>query len=272
MRGALGVRHPEFVQACDQLAFTYESVAHHYLQDAWSMGHMWERWGGPNPGDFGGASDWRPRALLIALTSGLIHGAKGVVQSKLPSWLPPGSVDALDPMCAPLDPAQNNYGEPVWATLPPPTYEYAADRSLYTAVGDLYLDLLRSDYGVQYGRMIDCGAASLNQLAAQAGIGSLGSTPGSAPGSCQFQPGVFRSTGHERDDVPRRGLGHGDHADPAHRSAGDRSHRVGLPPAYRAGRKARQSQHADAAHRSRAAGDSGFLAAKLEGHPEQRPG
>ena len=37
-------RFTSFVEACDQEAFTYRGDRHHYLQDAWSTGHMWQRW------------------------------------------------------------------------------------------------------------------------------------------------------------------------------------------------------------------------------------
>jgi len=49
-------------QACDREALLIEAVAHHFLQDAWSMGHMWQRWGSPAVGDFQsqlGGAVWR---------------------------------------------------------------------------------------------------------------------------------------------------------------------------------------------------------------------
>jgi hypothetical protein len=45
-------RYESYLLACEEEAMMLEAVGHHFLQDAWSMGHMWERWGGPE------VSDW----------------------------------------------------------------------------------------------------------------------------------------------------------------------------------------------------------------------
>jgi hypothetical protein len=89
-----------FTEACEAEALAIEAVAHHYLQDAWSMGHMWQRWGSANLTDFPGAGeDQRDRAVLIALTAGLVHGSRAVLQ-RLPAWT---SYDVNDALCAPND-------------------------------------------------------------------------------------------------------------------------------------------------------------------------
>jgi hypothetical protein len=77
--------------ACEKQAMVLEAVGQHFLQDAWSMGHMWERWGGPEFTDFG-APPFGDRTLgaAIAAYTGIIHGAR--------SMLGP-SFD--DPLCAP---------------------------------------------------------------------------------------------------------------------------------------------------------------------------
>jgi hypothetical protein len=72
--------------ACEQEALVIEAVGQHYLQDAWSMGHMWERWGGPELADH---PEGLAAAQVVGATSGLIHGAKGLVSF------------ADDPLCAP---------------------------------------------------------------------------------------------------------------------------------------------------------------------------
>jgi hypothetical protein len=117
----------EFIQQCDQQAFTFESIGHHYLQDAWSMGHMWSRWGGPNPHDFGGA-DWRERALLVALSAGLIHGSKGVLQELVDSFEflkkveDPGIIthpDIRDAMCAPINPRDFSCADDAFTCIAP---------------------------------------------------------------------------------------------------------------------------------------------------------
>ncbi|HEU4583383.1 MAG TPA: carboxypeptidase regulatory-like domain-containing protein [Polyangiaceae bacterium] len=189
LRAALPAQYVSFAEACDQEAFSFEAVAQHYLQDAWSTGHMWERWGGPDVADFGGA-DWRPRALLVAMTSGLIHGARGVLQEQV-AWAG-GKVDVADPMCAPLDPASNAYSDPLWPTLPPPSYVYAADGSTQRGVGDLYLSSLTGPYGAQYGALIDCAVSSVIEVADTAGLPSVGTRAGSAPGAANFAAECFQ--------------------------------------------------------------------------------
>ncbi len=82
-------RHERVILACEKEAMVLEAIAQHYLQDAWSMGHMWERWGGPD------ISDWNEglgAAQVVAMVSGLIHGVKG-------AWPTENKPD--DPMCAP---------------------------------------------------------------------------------------------------------------------------------------------------------------------------
>lgn len=62
---------------------------------------MWERWGSSNLADFPGDTidDKRDRAVLVALVSGLFHGARGVLQL-LPSWT---GYDVDDALCASWD-------------------------------------------------------------------------------------------------------------------------------------------------------------------------
>jgi len=57
-------------------AMAVEGYAQHFLQDRWSMGHMWERW---NASDFGALpyKDF-PTNMEIAAASGLLHGSEGV--------------------------------------------------------------------------------------------------------------------------------------------------------------------------------------------------
>jgi hypothetical protein len=104
MRDALGPQAQRFgayVNDCETEALALEAVAQHYLQDAWSMGHQWQRWGSPELTDFPGADpvEQHARAVLVALASGLIHGARGVLQ-KIPAWT---GFDVDDALCAPSD-------------------------------------------------------------------------------------------------------------------------------------------------------------------------
>ncbi len=47
-----GGRFGDFLKDCEIESLSIESVAQHFLQDAWSEGHMWERWGSCEISDF----------------------------------------------------------------------------------------------------------------------------------------------------------------------------------------------------------------------------
>ena len=207
LRQNLDDEYISFVEQCDQHAFTYEAIAHHYLQDAWSMGHMWERWGGPNPSDLGSA-DWRERGMLAAITAGLIHGSKGVVQGlvddtnwpKQTSLFSVGRPDVRDPLCAPLDPsdfmcegigisddlrldlrAVCSAGE-FERTLDPPAYIDGHDGSKHRGIGDLYADEFATSgtYARPWARLTECAQASIAEVAGAAGI-PVSAAGGSGP-------------------------------------------------------------------------------------------
>jgi hypothetical protein len=97
--GSFAPRFETYLKACEIEALSIEAVGHHYLQDAWSMGHMWQRWGSSDLAEFPGADaeEQRDRAVLTALVSGLFHGARSVLQA-LPEWT---TYDVNDAMCAP---------------------------------------------------------------------------------------------------------------------------------------------------------------------------
>jgi hypothetical protein len=84
------------VKECEAQAMAYEMFAQHFLQDAWSSGHMWRRFGYPTLGEFPAVLETEriteadvpdgnvmPRkalnALMVGALSGMIHGAKSVV-------------------------------------------------------------------------------------------------------------------------------------------------------------------------------------------------
>jgi hypothetical protein len=98
-------RFTGYLLACEKLALVIEAVAHHYLQDAWAEGHMWERWGGSETSDFGGN---RTLGFAIAGFVGSIHGSKAVLdEDPLTSALAPWD----DPMNGPH--AEATYVDPV---------------------------------------------------------------------------------------------------------------------------------------------------------------
>ncbi|MBK7863516.1 MAG: hypothetical protein IPJ65_33920 [Archangiaceae bacterium] len=155
-----GGRFAAYEKACELEALTLEAVGHHFLQDAWSMGHMWQRWGSANLSEFPGAStdEKRDRAVLVALVSGFIHGARGVLQ-QLPNWT---SYDVNDAMCAP------------W----PDVRFVDHDGTLSPAVGDDYLGQMTP---LQSQRFYDC---------ATSGVLAVYQSTGMAHGPASPQPGL----------------------------------------------------------------------------------
>ncbi|MGZ6057831.1 MAG: hypothetical protein ACXWLP_00115 [Myxococcaceae bacterium] len=136
-----------FVTDCMNEALVIEAIAHHFLQDSWSMGHMWQRWGSPNITDFANGQ----QALAVAALSGLIHGARAVLQPD-----PPTTIDVNDTLCAPS-----------------PLTGFAGPGGQVQAVGDLYLPNLlaasSSTYLEQYGGMLGCAVGSVREVLAAAG-------------------------------------------------------------------------------------------------------
>jgi plastocyanin len=88
-------RFRPYLLACEKEALVIEGVGHHYLQDSWSSGHMWERWGGPEIADFGGD---RTLGFAVGGFVGSIHGSKAVLDED-PLTAPLAPWD--DPLCAP---------------------------------------------------------------------------------------------------------------------------------------------------------------------------
>jgi hypothetical protein len=153
--GAAGGRFGDYLRTCEAEALSLEAVGHHYLQDAWSMGHMWQRWGSPELADFpSNGDDRRDRAVLVALASGLLHGARGVLQ-RLPEWT---SYDVNDALCAPH-----------------PSVEFVTPSGArYPAIGDDYLELLPplgsgSTYLPQSERLLSCAVSGMREVYAAAG-------------------------------------------------------------------------------------------------------
>jgi len=115
-RLATDARLATYFRACEVEALAYEAVAQHFLQDSWSAGHMWQRWGSTNldafPATLAVGTDaedlaWngyptRFRRLLIAeitaASAGTIHGSDPALFEKTDQWL-----TLHDPMCFPHD-------------------------------------------------------------------------------------------------------------------------------------------------------------------------
>ena len=147
MADALGSDEPRFhdyVLDCENEALALEAVAQHYLEDTWSSGHMWQRWGSAELTDFPGAGDGdrRANAVLVALAAGMIHGARGVLQ-RLPAWT---TFDVNDALCAPH-----------------PDVRFLLDSSIVSGVGDDYLSDL-STFDDQHARLIACASAGIAEV------------------------------------------------------------------------------------------------------------
>jgi hypothetical protein len=179
MKEAVGAaneaRFDEYLRACESEALALEAVGQHYLQDAWSSGHMWERWGSPDLTGFIGATteEQRERAVLVALVSGLIHGSRAVLQ-RLPEWT---SFDVNDAMCAPHDAVRF----------------VAHDGMQGSAVGDDYLALLASQT-LQSERFFSCSISGILDVYETSGQihGPIGSA---APGWQRVDPLGFACFG-----------------------------------------------------------------------------
>lgn len=153
--GAEASRFTAFLRQCELEAIALEAVGQHYLQDAWSTGHMWARWGSPELTDFPGAAEEpRDRAVLVALVTGMIHGSRGVLQ-KLPGWT---SYDVNDALCSPQD-----------------SVRYLHEGKLYQGLGDDYLTQLPaalsddSPFGHQVTQLMSCAVSGLYEVYLRAG-------------------------------------------------------------------------------------------------------
>jgi len=92
-------RFQDLFRSCERSALAIEAVAHHYLQDDWSTGHMWERWGSPEITGYPRlgntffattpATDLDAQRLLAQATgaiSGLIHGVGPLANDSGYGW------------------------------------------------------------------------------------------------------------------------------------------------------------------------------------------
>ncbi len=138
-----GRDEPGLLQACDREAMLLEAIAQHYLQDAWSMGHMWQRWGSPDLADFAGALSTRPDlgdidaiGDAVGRGSGIIHGAKAITH-------------IADAMCAPDD-----------------GIEFVFDGSVHAGAGDLYLERVEADerFVDQHDFLFGCSTTAMREV------------------------------------------------------------------------------------------------------------
>ncbi len=118
------------VRQCEVEALALEGVAQHYLQDAWSTGHMWQRWGSADIADWGTSGADMARAVLVGTYAGLIHGSEEM------------------PLCQP--------GTGV---------EYVeADGDVVLGAGDKHYDRLESLSATQAATLATCVEGSLDEV------------------------------------------------------------------------------------------------------------
>lgn len=164
--GAQASRFNKFTWACEKEALLIEAIAHHYLQDAWSSGHMWARWGSPNRGDFPSVL----RGLVVAATAGIIHGARALLQPLVPFDL----LEVNDAMCAPHPEVE--WSHPALGHQP--------------GMGDLYLERLSvtPELRPQHDRLYACAVAGIRAVYAATGRahGALAAPTG--PATESFDP------------------------------------------------------------------------------------
>lgn len=205
---------------CEREAMAYEMVAQHFMQDSWSTGHMWKRWGKANFSQFDfelpeysgsaeiPAENRAPRrgaiALLTAALAGEIHGAKQKLIEAARTYVPaPVVVGASwlgladDPLCGP------NYHR----FIPPDTVltrdvEWRSNGgSPFSGAGDLFWDPLASSeffparvsqddkYVEQRTRMLECSAASMLEAYNASGKPHAHGEPTPNPTLDGIQPG-----------------------------------------------------------------------------------
>jgi hypothetical protein len=131
---------------CEREALLLEATGQHFLQDAWAVGHMWERWGYSSFNLFPGAPApiGYERSVLTSMVSGLFHGAESVLH--VPDEMSAGD----DPKVAWWNPT-------------------SSDPLSQPGIGDLYLDKLLGDpqYVRQRESLLNCSASGLREVYAR---------------------------------------------------------------------------------------------------------
>ena len=71
------------ISECEQEALLFEAFGQHFLQDAWAIGHMWQRWGTADFTSLPNASSDPNHAaavgILVGMEAGMLHGAESVL-------------------------------------------------------------------------------------------------------------------------------------------------------------------------------------------------
>ena len=210
--------YAEYVSEAQDEAMMYEAVGQHFLEDRWSTGHMWERYGSSEPTDIDeppqSLQDVADTALEIFEVLGLYGAAPGmddqlsdditvgtvVLSLQNPKLLSANLMGALsglihgaesmlgfpDPMCSPQTIFQD--GQPIGAE----PVQWTDGQAHYPGIGDeRYHDAFTTEYEVpgdgptvpllvdeQLDRIRECGRAGFGEVAKAMG---LNASPGAAP-------------------------------------------------------------------------------------------
>jgi hypothetical protein len=118
-------------KTCELEAMALEITGQHYLQDAWSSGHMWQRWGTPL---FEASPEGRVRQQVVGMLSGLIHGWRSLAKDYLilSYWQD-------DQLCMPGFYADYAPGEEAAHSGELVRYGFASSPARFAAGGDEYL-------------------------------------------------------------------------------------------------------------------------------------
>ena len=156
--------HVTYAREAELEALAYEGFAQHFLQDRWSIGHMWERWNGP---DQKTSANFLTASLSGAI-AGLIHGSEAL--TGLPDQMSSPRVTGMPSRAVPLP----------WLSV--------ADAASYPGIGDeRLLDMFDGtfgreyqlpdmpiDVGLQRTRMLDCSKAGWVEVISAFGANGRG--------------------------------------------------------------------------------------------------
>jgi hypothetical protein len=158
--------HTAYAREAELEALSYEGFAQHFLQDRWSIGHMWERYNGP---DQDHSADFVTGSLAGAV-SGLIHGSEALTGLPDPMSSPPVFAGS-SPIATPV----------LWFSV--------ADGVSHPGLGDERLrDIYDGTFGAEYGypnmpvavpiqraQMLECSEAGWAEIVHGFGLNTTGS-------------------------------------------------------------------------------------------------
>lgn len=147
-----GLDADDYITECEREALLLEAFGQHFLQDAWAIGHMWERWGSSDIEDF--ADD--DLAGAVAMGAALIHGAEPVL-------------DVADDLSSSLS----------------PDVDFSQNGSVSAGTGDLNLAELNNNalYAAQRTGLLRCAAAGIRAVYSETPMRSGAMGAYSGPGT-----------------------------------------------------------------------------------------